>query len=80
MRKVDGKRRHILMSKPDHSQRTVGEATVEQWQEECSSAYLEERLATLFDAIAHGSAEHRAWLRKAIDDHFAMRPVEPVRG
>jgi len=29
----------------------------------------------LFDAIAHGSPEHRAWLKKAIDDHFAGRPV-----
>jgi hypothetical protein len=33
----------------------------------------------LFDVIAHGSEEHRAWLRKAIDDHFAGRPVEPPR-
>ena len=62
------------------SKTTVGEATTEDWQEEVSSAYLSERVETLFDAIAHGSPEHRAWLRKAIDDHFAMRPVEPPRG
>lgn len=41
---------------------------------------LEQRIATLFDALAHGSQEHRAWLRQAIDDHFNGRPVEPPRG
>lgn len=39
-----------------------------------------ERRATLFDAIAHGDDEHRAWLREAIDAHFAGQPVPPVRG
>ncbi len=43
-----------------------------------SADWQEERIATLFDAIAHGTDAHRAWLKKAIDDHFAMRPVEPV--
>ena len=38
------------------------------------------RVKTLFDAIAHGSEEHRVWLKKAIDDHFSDRPVEPPRG
>jgi hypothetical protein len=41
---------------------------------------LERRIATLHAAIAHGSEEHRAWLKKAIDDHFAGRPVEAPRG
>lgn len=63
-----------------NEQTTVGEASAADWQEEMSVAYLEERVATLFDAIAHGTEEHRAWLKKAIDDHFAMRPVEAVRG
>ncbi len=39
-----------------------------------------ERSTTLFDAISHGSEEHRAWLKKAIEDHFAGRPVEAPRG
>ncbi len=33
------------------------------------------RRNTLFDAIKHGDDEHRAWLRKAIDEHFA--PITP---
>jgi hypothetical protein len=40
---------------------------------------LRQRDASLFDAIAHGSPEHRAWLKKAIEDHFAGRPVEAER-
>ena len=39
-----------------------------------------DRRASLFDAIAHGDDEHRAWLKQAIDDHFAGRPVERVKG
>ena len=42
-------------------------------------AVLEHRVKTLFSAIAHGSDEHRAWLKKAIDDHFNGKPVEPPR-
>ncbi len=34
------------------------------------------RVVSLFPAIAHGDAEHRAWLERAIEDHFAGRPVE----
>lgn len=33
---------------------------------------------TLFDAIAHGDAQHRAWLKEAIADHFDGRPVKPA--
>lgn len=36
--------------------------------------------ATLFDAIAHGDEEHRVWLKKAIDAHFAGQPVPPPTG
>ena len=38
------------------------------------------RIATLFDAIAHGDDEHRAWLRQAIEDHFAGRVVARPSG
>lgn len=31
----------------------------------------------LFDAIAHGDEKHQAWLKQAIEDHFAGRPVVP---
>lgn len=34
----------------------------------------------LFDAIAHGDGEHRAWLKAAIDAHFEGEPVPPVAG
>lgn len=43
-------------------------------------AELRERQANLFTAIAHGDAEHRAWLEKAIADHFAGKPVEKPAG
>jgi hypothetical protein len=33
------------------------------------------RVETLFEAIAHGTPEHRAWLQQAINDHFAGKPV-----
>jgi hypothetical protein len=36
---------------------------------------IEERLNTLFDAIKHGSPEHQAWLKQAIEDHLAGREV-----
>lgn len=41
-----------------------------------SLANVGRRAKTLFDAIAHGDEQHRAWLKKAIEDHFAGRPVE----
>lgn len=31
---------------------------------------LEAAVASLFDSIAHGSEEHKAWLRDAIEKHF----------
>ena len=38
------------------------------------------RETILFDAIAHGDDEHRAWLKQAIEDHFAGRPVQKSSG
>lgn len=38
------------------------------------------KLAALFDAIAQGDDEHRAWLKDAIAAHFAGRPVQPATG
>jgi hypothetical protein len=43
-------------------------------------AEAETRAATLFDAVAHGDEAHRAWLKKAIEDHFAGRAVERPAG
>lgn len=40
------------------------------------AGHLEERWHSLFDAIAHGDEAHRAWLRQALDDHLAGRPVD----
>lgn len=37
-------------------------------------------VATLFAAIKHGDDEHMAWLRQAIDDHFAGRTVARAVG
>ena len=35
---------------------------------------------SLFDAIAHGDADHRAWLLEAINAHFGGKPVPGPRG
>ena len=35
----------------------------------------QEQSRQLFPAIAHGDDEHRRWLKQAIEDHFAGRPV-----
>lgn len=35
-----------------------------------------DRVSSLFAAIKHGDEQHRAWLKKAIEDHFAGRKVE----
>ena len=65
----------------EHFKREL-EAREEAWREHAialSNDIKRERAAaerllhgwyTLFDAIAHGDDEHRAWLKKAIDDHF----------
>lgn len=31
----------------------------------------QEKIATLYDAIAHGDDEHRRWLRQRLEEHFA---------
>lgn len=31
----------------------------------------QKRIDTLYDAIAHGDDQHRAWLKKKIEEHFA---------
>lgn len=36
----------------------------------------EDRIDTLFEAIAHGDQVHRDWLKKAIEDHFSGEEVE----
>jgi len=41
---------------------------------------LQERVATLFDAIQHGSPKHRTWLMTAIENHFAGRPIQKPVG
>lgn len=38
------------------------------------------RQETLFEAIKHGDQQHQDWLKQAIDDHFAGRPVERPQG
>ena len=37
-------------------------------------------MASLFEAVRHGDPEHEAWLKQAITDHFAGRPIERPRG
>lgn len=32
---------------------------------------LRGKVASLYDAIAHGDDEHRRWLREKLDEHFA---------
>lgn len=35
-----------------------------------------DKIESLYDAIAHGDEKHRAWLKQAIEDHFAGKPVQ----
>jgi predicted NBD/HSP70 family sugar kinase len=37
---------------------------------------LGSRVDALFEAIATGDEQHRAWLKQAITDHLAGRPVQ----
>lgn len=41
--------------------------------------YFGSKIESLFDAIKHGDDEHRAWLKEAIEKHFADLPVPPAR-
>lgn len=36
-----------------------------------------QRVDTLFEAIAHGDEPHRTWLKEAIRNHLAGKPVQP---
>jgi hypothetical protein len=47
---------------------------------QAAATIAERREIGLFDAIAHGDGEHRAWLKEAITAHFAGEPVPPPRG
>jgi hypothetical protein len=40
---------------------------------------LRARIADLFPMIAHGDAEHRRWLKEAIDEHFADTTAEDTQ-
>lgn len=53
----------------------LGDDTLPDVFDVLSARTLRERARTLFPAIAHGDASHRAWLRQAIEDHFAGRVV-----
>jgi hypothetical protein len=44
-------------------------------RDSCTAAQLSERVDTLAQAIAHGTPEHREWLKAAITEHLAGRPV-----
>ena len=73
-----------LKEKNERSQKRIGELTEELY--ECNLLkkagieverqfykdirYLEKKRDTLFDAVKHGDEKHRAWLKKAIEDHF----------
>ena len=41
---------------------------------------IKDNVISLFDAIKHGDDEHKAWLKEAIEDHFAGREVKPPKG
>jgi hypothetical protein len=38
---------------------------------ECGEVVSSEKVDSLYDAIAHGDDKHRAWLKEAIEKHFA---------
>jgi len=40
---------------------------------------LVRRVAALYDALKHGDADHKAWLKEALAAHFASQPVPPPR-
>lgn len=51
-----------------------------EWMPQITRALRDaERIDTLFDAIAHGDADHRAWLKNAIASHFARQALTEWR-
>jgi hypothetical protein len=77
--------KEFLRAFEDASGRPVGECYGKLGRDERLAEFIVQsvnaasRIRSLFDAIAHGSEDHRAWLKKALDDHFAGRPVEAPR-
>jgi hypothetical protein len=67
------------MSDPDNYNR-LSIRNNELQQHVASLTATNARIATLFDAVAHGDDEHRAWLREAIDAHFNGAAMPEVRG
>lgn len=64
-----------------HAQaKLMGEADtqIEELLAECTA--LKALSASLWQAIQHGDAEHRAWLNEAISAHFAGQPIPTPRG
>ena len=47
---------------------------------EHKEALSHRRVDGLFEALAHGDDEHRAWLKQAIADYFAGQPVAQATG
>jgi hypothetical protein len=45
-----------------------------------STAASPEIIESLHAAIAHGDEDHRAWLKDAINAHFAGQPIPAPRG
>lgn len=35
---------------------------------------LQDKINSLYDVLAHGDDDHKAWLKKAIDAHFSGQP------
>jgi hypothetical protein len=63
----------------DLAQVEAGRAVIMVQLQEMTSARdkLTERWGSLYEAIAHGGEEHRAWLRQALADHLECRAVAP---
>lgn len=51
-------------------------SVLEQIESKGRAEELQQRVNTLFAAISHGDEKHRAWLKQAIEDHFAGRAVQ----
>lgn len=36
---------------------------------------LQSKIDSLYDVLAHGDDDHKAWLKQAIDAHFSGKPM-----
>jgi hypothetical protein len=71
LRSVDGD-----MPMPAHAlQVELARLQLELTTTQSALQHLETRCTSLFAAIAHGDATHRAWLETAIKAHFAGEPL-----